>query len=106
LGFTESWISDRWIIRGHIIVFNCALEIIGIAILGFAGRPYVRYFGVFLITGGSNSNVPASMTYQANKIVGQWKRMFTSASMVAMGGTYWSDVSCAMRVDHVQVSAV
>jgi hypothetical protein len=81
-------VSDRWNIRGHIIVFNCILEIIGIAILGFAHRPYVRYFGAYLITGGSNSNVPASMTYQANNIVGQWKRAFTSASMVAMGGSY------------------
>lgn len=26
------------------------------------------------------------MTYQQNNIVGQWKRAFTSANMVAMGG--------------------
>jgi DMSO reductase anchor subunit len=26
------------------------------------------------------------MTYQANNVVGQWKRAFTSANMVAMGG--------------------
>lgn len=94
LGFAESWISDRWNKRGHIIVFNCVLEIIGIAVLGFASQPYVRYFGAFLITGGANSNVPASMTYQANNIVGQWKRAFTSASMVAMGGMYLLYVAC------------
>lgn len=83
---TEAWISDKYQIRGHIIIFNCVLEIIGIALLGYAGDPYVRYFGAFLITGGSNSNVPASLTYQANNVVGQWKRAFTSATIVAMGG--------------------
>ena len=72
--------------RGHILVFNCVLEFIGIAVLGYAEQPYVRYFGAFLLVAGANSNVPASMTYQANNVVGQWKRAFTSASMVAMGG--------------------
>ena len=86
LGFVESWVSDKFNIRGHILVFNACLEIIGIGILGYAPQPYVRYFGAFLITGGSNSNVPASMTYQANNVVGQWKRAFTSATIVAMGG--------------------
>jgi hypothetical protein len=80
LGYCEAWISDKYRIRGHIIVFNALLEIIGIAVLGFASQPYVRYFGAFLITGGSNSNVPASMTYQSNNVVGQWKRAFTSAT--------------------------
>lgn len=104
LGYTESFISDRWNIRGHIIVFNALVMIIGIAVLGFAAQPYVRYFGAFLVVAGevlerrnkcfipliiysgSNSNVCASMTYQANNVVGQWKRAFTSANMVAMGG--------------------
>ncbi|KAI5359824.1 Putative major facilitator superfamily, MFS transporter superfamily [Septoria linicola] len=86
LGFAGSWISDKYNIRGHIIVFNCILEIIGVAVLGYAEQPYVRYFGAFLITGGANSNVPASMTYQANNVVGQWRRAFTPATIVAMGG--------------------
>lgn len=68
LGFTESILSDKYRKRGHVLVFNAILEIIGIAVLGFATRPYVRYFGAFLITGGSNSNVPASLTYQANNV--------------------------------------
>ena len=48
LGFTESWISDRYTIRGHIIVFNCILQIIGVAVLGFASQAYVRYFGAYV----------------------------------------------------------
>lgn len=73
-------------IRGHIIIFNSVLEIIGVAVLGFASNPSVRYFGAFLITGGANANVPASLTYQANNIVGQWKRALCSATIVGMGG--------------------
>ena len=86
LGFTESWISDKHMIRGHILIFNSLLEIVGIAVLGFAVNPSVRYFGAFLIVGGSNSNVPSSLTYQANDVVGRWKRAFCSATIVGMGG--------------------
>jgi hypothetical protein len=35
---------------------------------------------------GANSNIPASMTYQANNIRGHWKRAFCSATLVGMGG--------------------
>ncbi|KAK5163617.1 uncharacterized protein LTR77_010566 [Saxophila tyrrhenica] len=63
LGFAEAVVSDKTNWRGHIIVFNSVLMIIG-----------------------ANSNVTASMTYQQNNVVGQWKRAFTSANMVAMGG--------------------
>ncbi|SMQ50285.1 unnamed protein product [Zymoseptoria tritici ST99CH_3D7] len=86
LGFIESYLSDKYNLRGPVLIFNALLEIIGIAILGYASQPYVRYFGAFLITGGANSNIPASMTYQANNVVGQWRRAFTAATIVAAGG--------------------
>ncbi|SMY23955.1 unnamed protein product [Zymoseptoria tritici ST99CH_1A5] len=86
LGFTESYLSDKYNLRGPVLIFNALLEIIGIAILGYASQPYVRYFGAFLITGGANSNIPAIMTYQANNVVGQWRRAFTAATIVAAGG--------------------
>lgn len=56
------------------------------AVLGYVHEPYGRYVGAYLITAGSNSNVCALMTYQANNVVGQWRRAFTSATIVAMGG--------------------
>jgi hypothetical protein len=46
----------------------------------------VRYFGVFLITGAANAQLPAAMAYQANNIRGQWKRAFCSATLVGFGG--------------------
>ena len=45
-----------------------------------------KYFGVFLTTAGANSNVPATMSYQANNIRGQWKRALCSATLVGAGG--------------------
>lgn len=46
----------------------------------------MRYFGAYLLTGGAFSNVPAGLTYQANNVVGQWRRAFTSASIIAASG--------------------
>ena len=53
---------------------------------GYASTSGVQYFGVFLVTGSSNANIPACMAYQANNIRGQWKRAFCSASLVGLGG--------------------
>ncbi|KAK1828558.1 hypothetical protein QBC39DRAFT_374570 [Podospora conica] len=50
--------------------------------MGFHSNAAVRYLGVFLTTAGANSNVPASMSYKANNIRGQWKRTFASATFV------------------------
>jgi hypothetical protein len=69
-----------------VLLFNATIEIIGIAVLGFAGNSSVRYFGAFLLVGASNANVPAALTYQGVNIVGQWKRAFCSATIVGMGG--------------------
>ncbi|KAK3701553.1 hypothetical protein LTR37_015407 [Vermiconidia calcicola] len=86
VGFIQSIISDKYNTRGAFLVFNALLQITGVAVLGFATPPYARYFGAYLITAGANSNVPISISYQSNNIVGQWKRAFVSANMVAMGG--------------------
>jgi hypothetical protein len=82
---TESWISDRFLIRGHILFFNGVLQLAGLAILGWAPQPYVRYVGAYLILAGTAANAPLCMAYQANNIVGQWKRAFSSASIVGFG---------------------
>jgi len=54
--------------------------------MGFAKNNALRYFGIFLITGAANANIPACMAYQANNIRGQWKRAFCSATLVGFGG--------------------
>jgi hypothetical protein len=84
--FTQAYYADKMHLRGPTIVFNATLGLIGLPLLGFAANDGVRYFGVFLATICANANVPAVLTYQANNIRGQWKRAFSSASLVGFGG--------------------
>ncbi|KAH8673477.1 major facilitator superfamily MFS-1 [Xylariales sp. PMI_506] len=84
--FGMGWLGDRYHLRGPIIIGNMILCLIGIPIMGWHPNSGVRYFGVFLVASGANSNVPAAMAYQANNIRGQWKRAFCSATFVGFGG--------------------
>ncbi|KAI8628740.1 major facilitator superfamily domain-containing protein [Xylariaceae sp. FL1651] len=79
-------LGDRYRTRGVIIVINMVFALIGLPILGWHHDPAVRYFGAFLLVAGANSNVPASLAYQATNIRGQWKRAFASATWVGFGG--------------------
>jgi MFS family permease len=50
---------------------------------------------VFLATIACNATVPALLTYQANNVRGQWKRAFTSATLIgggAIGGIIGTSV--------------
>jgi hypothetical protein len=84
--YATGYLGDKYKIRSPIIVFNMVLCLIGLPIMGWHSSAAVRYFGVFLVTAGANSNVPAVMAYQANNIRGQWKRAFCSATLVGFGG--------------------
>lgn len=46
----------------------------------------VRYVGTFLATGAYVSNWAALNTFQANNIVGQWKRATVAAAVTACNG--------------------
>lgn len=82
----EAWLCDKKKVRGPIIIFNCVMVLIGLPIMGFHPKSGVRYFGVFLVTGFINGNIPAALAWQSNNIVGQWKRAFTAATLVTFGG--------------------
>lgn len=53
---------------------------------GFADQTSVRLFSTFLICASAQGGIPTCMAYQSNNIRGQWKRAFTSASMIGAGG--------------------
>ncbi|KAF9894571.1 hypothetical protein FE257_006456 [Aspergillus nanangensis] len=86
LMLVEGWIGDRYRLRGPIIVLNALMSIVGISLMGLAKGNGVRYFGVFLVTGGVNASAPTVLAYQAANIRGQWKRALGSAIMIGMGG--------------------
>jgi sugar phosphate permease len=82
----SSLVGDKFQLRGPIIVFNCITLIIGFCMLGFTDQVTVRYIGTYLATGAYVANWAAMATYQANNIVGQWKRVFSAAAVTAFNG--------------------
>jgi MFS family permease len=82
----SSLVGDRYQLRGPIIVFNSVCLIVGFCMLGFSGQVAVRYIGTYLATGAYVANWAGMATYQANNVVGQWKRVFTAAMVTAFNG--------------------
>lgn len=82
----SSLIGDKYQLRGPIITFNSICLIVGFCMLGFSDQVTVRYIGTFLATGAYVANWAGMATYQANNIVGQWKRVFTAAAVTAFNG--------------------
>lgn len=64
LMYGESWFGDRYHVRGPQILSNCIMGIIGLAILGWTGSVGSQYFGIFLLTGAVQANIPQVMAYQ------------------------------------------
>lgn len=83
--FTTAYIADHYRKRGLIIIFNCIMTIIGVAMMGFLTRPRDRYAGIFLGVSAANSNVPSLLSYMHNNIVGQSKRAIASALLIGGG---------------------
>lgn len=82
----SSIISDRYKMRGPVIIFNSICLIMGFCMLGFTDQVTVRYIGTYLATGAYVSNWAALSAYYANNIAGQWKRAFTAAVVTACNG--------------------
>lgn len=82
----SSLVGDKFQLRGPIITFNCLTLIVGFCMLGFTDQVTVRYIGTYLATGAYVANWAAMATYQANNVVGQWKRVFTAAAVTAFNG--------------------
>ncbi|KXT04010.1 hypothetical protein AC578_9280 [Pseudocercospora eumusae] len=82
----SSVVSDKYNIRGPVILFNSICLIVGFCMLGFVDQVTVRYIGTYLATGAYVSNWAAITAYYNNNIAGQWKRAFTAAAVTAMNG--------------------
>lgn len=86
LMFVEGVISDRIRLRFPTLVFNSLLTIMGLCLLVWAPSAGAQYAGAIFATAGPSANLPAIMVFQANNIRGTWKRAFSSASLIGMGG--------------------
>ncbi|EGP82808.1 uncharacterized protein MYCGRDRAFT_51568 [Zymoseptoria tritici IPO323] len=80
-----AWVGDKYHIRGPMLLVNAAMGLTGCALVGYSQAVGARFFGTFLICGGSSGAIPTCVAYQANNIRGQWKRAFTSATLVGFG---------------------
>ncbi|PGH09611.1 hypothetical protein AJ79_05667 [Helicocarpus griseus UAMH5409] len=83
-----SILGDKLRLRAPLITFNCLCLVAGYLMLGLpaSNQVTVRYIGTFLATGSYISNWAALNAYQANNIVGQWKRVTVAASVTACNG--------------------
>ncbi|KAJ5200189.1 Major facilitator superfamily domain general substrate transporter [Penicillium cf. griseofulvum] len=83
-----SLIGDFYRVRGPLIVFNALVLIAGFLMFGLpaSNLVIVRYIGTFLATGAYISNWAALNAFQANNVVGQWKRVVTAAAVTACNG--------------------
>ncbi|GIZ39928.1 hypothetical protein CKM354_000329000 [Cercospora kikuchii] len=82
----SSVVGDKYSLRGPVIIFNSLCLIVGFCMTGFADSLAARYIGTFLATGAYVSNWAAVNTYAQTNLTGQWKRVFTAASVTAMNG--------------------
>ncbi|CAG8263201.1 unnamed protein product [Penicillium salamii] len=83
--FVQAVYSDKWRLRGPIVAGNALMGLLGLGLLGYLDDAAPRYFGVFLATIAANANCPALVSWQSNNIRGQWKRAFTSATLIGGG---------------------
>ena len=64
IGYGCAWFSDRYQIRGPMLIILALIAITGLGILGWSSHPWVRYFGVFVTLAGASSSIATITAYQ------------------------------------------
>ncbi|KAK4942860.1 hypothetical protein LTR10_017436 [Elasticomyces elasticus] len=81
-----SIISDKYRIRGPLVILEGALGIIGLCMIGFLDHPTPRYIGSFLGSCGCNGLIVTAASWQQNNIRGDAKRSVLAAIQVSTAG--------------------
>lgn len=94
-----AWISDKYKLRGQMVMLNAAQIILGVSLFSQLPRQQkaARYVGVFFAAAGCNSNVPLVTSWAQTGIRKQSRRAFTSAFIIAWGGIGGILASVAFR---------
>ncbi|KIV90145.1 hypothetical protein PV10_07485 [Exophiala mesophila] len=93
--FAVAAISDKFRLRWPFIVAQCIVCCVGLLIVLYAGKPGVRYFGLYLGIYGAQSNLPMFLSYAQNQITNVEKKGAFAAAMItvgAVGGTTGSTI--------------
>ncbi|CED84101.1 Permease of the major facilitator superfamily [Phaffia rhodozyma] len=81
-----AWLSDRTHNRSRVIIFQATCCLVGLLLVAYLKNNHARYFGVFMGLAGANSNVPATLAWMNNSILGSSKRSVGSAMAIGFGG--------------------
>lgn len=81
-------ISDKYRVRGPVVIFNTICLVVGASIFWKLGmnQKGARLFGVFLGFGGITAMIPMIVSWSQTSVRLQSKRAFSSAVVVAFGG--------------------
>ncbi|KAF7189455.1 MFS transporter prlL [Pseudocercospora fuligena] len=84
-GILAAWFSDKVKLRWPVMVFQAAVGIVGLVIMRYATPPGWRYFGLFIATYGTQSNIPFTLSYVQNQ-TGRYEKKGISAAAVVSAG--------------------
>ena len=90
-------LSDRFRLRGPIIVGQSIIAVVGLLLMAYTTGTGPRYFGIILGLSGAASNGPAVLAYQSNNIRTNSKRSIGSALQVGFGAIGGILASTAFR---------
>ncbi|KAI1463788.1 MFS general substrate transporter [Daldinia caldariorum] len=79
-----AFISDRFRVRGIVMLFSLPLAIIGYAVIANVDNVKVKYGMTFLMATGLYSSVPPVLGWLSNNSAGHYKRATTSALQLAI----------------------
>jgi MFS family permease len=80
-----SYFSDKAKSRGPFIIFNTLMVVVGLALVGYVVNNKVRYFGIFLAVAAANVNIPMTIGFSSNNIVGNGRRAVGTAVQTGWG---------------------
>ncbi|KAI0846718.1 MFS general substrate transporter [Daldinia vernicosa] len=79
-----AFLSDRFRVRGLVMLFSLPLAIIGYAVIANVDNVKVKYGMTFLMATGLYSSVPPVLGWLSNNSAGHYKRATTSALQLAI----------------------
>ncbi|OTB03886.1 hypothetical protein M426DRAFT_23409 [Hypoxylon sp. CI-4A] len=79
-----AFLSDRFRVRGPVMLFSLPLAIIGYAVIAYTNNNKVKYGMTFLMATGLYSSVPPVLGWLSNNSAGHYKRATTSALQLAI----------------------
>jgi len=79
-----TYLSDKFKVRGYLVLLGASTSIVGYIMLISTGRPWVQYGGTFFAAAGVFPCAPIVMGWLANNSAPHYVRATTSAAQIAL----------------------